>query len=137
MTLDFLQDYLVLVVVGICLCVGFIIKKIDCIPNKFIPLISGLLGLLINIWTNGWCEQGGYVPTSCYSQWITFHKPFINLDYTFQATAELSTTLGANGGGLCVYVGEPIQNTCSKTGLSIQTCSHFSNYYWEAKGFVK
>jgi len=54
MTLDFLNDYLVLVVVGICLCVGFIIKKIDFVPNKFIPLIVGLLGLVINMWANGW-----------------------------------------------------------------------------------
>lgn len=54
MNLDFLQDYLVLLVVGVCLCVGFIIKKIDFIPNKFIPLVSGLLGVLINVWTNNW-----------------------------------------------------------------------------------
>lgn len=52
--MDFLNEYLILVVMGICLCVGYIIKHI--IPsggiNKFIPLIMGALGVLINIWLN-------------------------------------------------------------------------------------
>ena len=53
MDLSFLNDYLVLVIVGICLCVGFIIKQsLDFIPNKYIPLIMGLLGLAINIAMN-------------------------------------------------------------------------------------
>lgn len=52
--LDFLKDFLVLVVLGLCLCVGYIIKKIDFIPNKFIPLISGVMGVLFNVWLNGW-----------------------------------------------------------------------------------
>ena len=52
--MEFLNDYMVLVVIGICLCVGFIIKNL--IPgnavNKFIPLIMGLLGTFINVWMN-------------------------------------------------------------------------------------
>lgn len=53
MNLDFLKDYMVLVVFGICLCVGYIIKKsLDFIPNKYIPLIMGVLGLVINIIIN-------------------------------------------------------------------------------------
>lgn len=50
MDLGFLCDYLVLVVVGICLCIGFVVKKIDVIPNKFIPLIMAVLGVLLNMW---------------------------------------------------------------------------------------
>ena len=46
MDISFLKDYIVLVVVGICLIIGFIIKNV--IPsdkiNKFIPLIMGVLG---------------------------------------------------------------------------------------------
>lgn len=53
--MEFLNDYLVLVVVGICLCVGYVIKH--CIPtekvNKFIPLIMAVLGVLLNVWLNG------------------------------------------------------------------------------------
>lgn len=54
--MEFLNDYIVLVVLGICLCVGYILKNL--IPtdkvNKFIPLIVGVLGVVLNIWANGW-----------------------------------------------------------------------------------
>ena len=54
--MEFLQNYIMLVVLGVCLCVGFIIKHL--IPgekiNKFIPLIVGLLGILLAIWNSGW-----------------------------------------------------------------------------------
>jgi len=53
--MEFLNDYLVLIVVGICLCVGYMIKHL--IPtnkiNRFIPLIMGLLGVVLNVWLNG------------------------------------------------------------------------------------
>ena len=39
--------------VGVCLCVGYIIKKsVSFIPNKFIPLIMGILGVILNVWLN-------------------------------------------------------------------------------------
>lgn len=54
--MEFLNDYIVLLVMGICLCVGYVIKNI--IPgdtvNKFIPLIMGVLGVLLNTWMNAW-----------------------------------------------------------------------------------
>lgn len=53
--MEFLNDYLVLIVVGICLCLGYIIKH--AIPNervnKFIPLIMAVLGVVLNVWMNG------------------------------------------------------------------------------------
>ena len=53
MDLTFLTEYLVLVVVGICLCVGYVIKKsITIIPNKYIPLIMAVLGTIVNISMN-------------------------------------------------------------------------------------
>ena len=52
--MEFLNDYMVAVVIGICLCVGYIIKNV--IPsdkiNKFIPLIMGVLGVILNVWFN-------------------------------------------------------------------------------------
>lgn len=52
--MEFLNDYLVLIVVGICLCVGYVIKNL--IPtdavNKFIPLIMAVLGVGLNVWIN-------------------------------------------------------------------------------------
>lgn len=53
MDLSMLNEYLVLVVVGICLCVGYVIKhSLDFIPNKYIPLIMLILGTIINILIN-------------------------------------------------------------------------------------
>ena len=53
--MEFLAGYVVLVVVAICLCIGYIIKhSISFIPNKYIPLILGVLGIILNIWINGW-----------------------------------------------------------------------------------
>ena len=53
--MEYLNDYVVLMVVGICLCVGFVLKHL--IPservNKFIPLIMAVLGVVINVWYNG------------------------------------------------------------------------------------
>ena len=52
--MEFLTEFSVPVIIGICLCVGYIIKNI--VPtdkiNKFIPLIMGVLGLGLNIWIN-------------------------------------------------------------------------------------
>lgn len=54
--MEFLKDYLVLAVMGVCVCVGYIIKNV--IPadvvNRFIPLIMGVLGVLLNVWFSGW-----------------------------------------------------------------------------------
>lgn len=52
MDISFLTSYLVAVIVGICLCVGFVVKSIGVIPNKFIPLINAIVGLGIAFWIN-------------------------------------------------------------------------------------
>lgn len=53
--MEFLNDYIVLIVVGVCLCVGYVIKHL--IPtekvNGFIPLIMAVLGVVVNVWLNG------------------------------------------------------------------------------------
>ena len=52
--MDFLNDYMVLIVVGICLCVGYVIKHFITTDkiNKFIPLIMAVLGVVLNVWVN-------------------------------------------------------------------------------------
>lgn len=52
MDLGFLTEYAVPVIVGICLCIGYIIKNIipDEKVNRFIPLIMGIIGVGLNIW---------------------------------------------------------------------------------------
>ena len=53
--MNFLNDYVVAIVIAVCLCVGYILKNI--VPSekidKFIPLIMGVLGVVINLWVNG------------------------------------------------------------------------------------
>ena len=53
MDLNFLTNYLVVLVVGICVCVGYVIKtSFPSIDNKHIPLIMAILGVILNIWLN-------------------------------------------------------------------------------------
>lgn len=52
--LDFISNYAIPLIVGICLCIGYILKnfiKTDAI-NKYIPAIMGVLGVVLNIWIN-------------------------------------------------------------------------------------
>lgn len=51
MGLDFLNQYVVLVIVGICICVGYVLKNsFSKLNNKHIPLIMAVLGVGLNIW---------------------------------------------------------------------------------------
>ena len=54
--MDFMTDYSVPVIVGICLCVGFILKNVITTDkiNKFIPLIVTVIGVVVNAWLNAW-----------------------------------------------------------------------------------
>lgn len=53
MDLSFMQEYLVLLVVGICLCIGYVIKtSIQKVNNSYIPLIMAVLGVMLNVWLN-------------------------------------------------------------------------------------
>ena len=50
--MEFLTQFSIPVIVGICLCVGYILKNVVTTDkvNKFIPLIMGVLGLGLNMW---------------------------------------------------------------------------------------
>ena len=54
MDLGFLTEYVLPIILGICLCVGYILKNI--VPNenvnRFIPLIMGIRGVVLNVWIN-------------------------------------------------------------------------------------
>ena len=52
--MEFLTRFSIPVVIGICLCVGYILKNVVTTDkvNKFIPLIMGVLGLGLNMWIN-------------------------------------------------------------------------------------
>ena len=52
--ISFLTKYAVPIIVGICLCIGYVIKNIVTSEkvNKYIPLIMAILGVGLNIWIN-------------------------------------------------------------------------------------
>ncbi len=53
MDLNFLSEFINLGILGICLCIGYVIKtSLDFIPNKYIPLIMLVLGTTLGIVTN-------------------------------------------------------------------------------------
>ncbi|WP_339213959.1 phage holin family protein [Ornithinibacillus sp. FSL M8-0202] len=57
--MEMLLDYVVIIVLAICLGIGFIIKNsLDFIPNKYIPLVMAVLGVVLNVWIN----QGEFTP---------------------------------------------------------------------------
>ena len=52
--LSFLTNYAVPIIVGICLCIGYVLKNIVTtdVVNKYIPAIMGVLGVILNVWMN-------------------------------------------------------------------------------------
>ena len=46
------QFYMPIIIIA-CLCIGYILKKIDFVPDKFIPLIMGILGVAFAFISNG------------------------------------------------------------------------------------
>ena len=52
--LAFMAEYIVPVILGTCLAVGFILKNIvttDAV-NRYIPLIVAVIGVALNVWIN-------------------------------------------------------------------------------------
>lgn len=53
--MEILSQFVVVIVMGICLCLGYVIKNsLTFIPNKFIPLIMAVVGVVLNVWLSGW-----------------------------------------------------------------------------------
>ena len=52
--MEILQEYIVIIVMAICLAIGYIIKHFLPMDNKWIPLIMGVLGVVLNTWVSGW-----------------------------------------------------------------------------------
>lgn len=54
MDLTILTQYFDVIVVGICLCIGYVIKtSLDFVPNKYIPLIMLIIGTILSIISSG------------------------------------------------------------------------------------
>ena len=50
MNIEFLAEYFVPVIVGICLCVGYVVKTSVPVDNKYIPAINAVIGLALAVW---------------------------------------------------------------------------------------
>lgn len=58
--MEILSQFVVVIVLGICLALGYVIKNsLDFIPNKYIPLIMAVTGVILNVWVNGWIFTPG------------------------------------------------------------------------------
>ena len=53
MDISFLTEYMVPVIIGLCLCVGYIVKHwVKDVDNKIIPTLCAALGVLVAVWMN-------------------------------------------------------------------------------------
>ena len=50
--MKFLNDYIVPVIVGLCLIVGYLLKHVTGADNRLIPLIVTTLGIALAMWIN-------------------------------------------------------------------------------------
>ena len=49
--LEILTEYINIMILALCLGLGYIIKhSVSVIPNKYIPAILSLIGILLNVW---------------------------------------------------------------------------------------
>lgn len=53
--LSVVSNYLVVAVILVCCCIGYVIKtSLDFIPNKYIPLIMACIGVVLNYFITGY-----------------------------------------------------------------------------------
>ncbi len=53
--MDFLNEYMLPIVFGICLCIGYVLKQwVKDVNNRYIPTIVALLGIFLSIWIRSW-----------------------------------------------------------------------------------
>ncbi len=82
------------------------------------------------IWSDGWCEQGGYVAgTTNNRKTVTFHQAFADTNYTVTFGAQHTTTFQDN----------TLVETSTKatTGFTLINSNNANvGAYWEAKGYI-
>lgn len=53
MDLSILTEFIVAITLAFCIGVGYVIKtSLDFIPNKYIPIIMGIIGIVFNCYVN-------------------------------------------------------------------------------------
>ena len=79
--LSVVSNYLVVAVILVCCCIGYVIKtSLDFIPNKYIPLIMACIGVVLNYFIAGYFNVnvllGGMLSGLSY---VGLHQAFKNL----------------------------------------------------------
>ena len=109
--------------------------KGSCGKRKGINYVNG--ASWYRVWTDGWIEQGGIADYSSTSRspnmTITFLKPFLNLNYTINA----SLSLGSGSGNSSMCLGIISQSTTgfatSTYGVNTSDYARYTN--WRATGY--
>ena len=53
MNLEFMDGFFVPVIAGVCLCVGYILKKwVADLDNRYIPTVNAGVGLVLALWSH-------------------------------------------------------------------------------------
>ena len=51
MDISFLNEYMIPVIIGLCLCAGFVVKHwVSDVDNRIIPTMCALLGIALSVW---------------------------------------------------------------------------------------
>ena len=51
MDINFMAEYMAPVIIGLCLCVGYVVKHwVADVDNKIIPTLCAILGVLVAVW---------------------------------------------------------------------------------------
>ena len=53
MNIEFLSNFMIPVIMGICLMVGYVVKRwVKDVDNKYIPTLCAVLGVSVALWMN-------------------------------------------------------------------------------------
>lgn len=81
--MEFLNDYISLIILGVCLCAGYVLKNIVSTDkvNKFIPMIMAIIGVAMNIWINDFAFTPEILLTGLFSGLAStgMHQAFTQL----------------------------------------------------------
>lgn len=94
MDFGFLSNYYIPLVVVACLVIGFCIKQIDMIPNKFIPTILAVIGAVVAVWNSHSADamtvvsgaMSGLIATGLYEAFAQYLKKVDTIDFDDEAT---------------------------------------------------
>lgn len=89
-----------------------------------------------NIYSDGWCEQGGYysnILTSAGIATITLHKEFLNTNYSLMRLDDKGTFTNNSA---TQYIANFTETTTTTASFRMDTNSYLLGFKWVAKGYI-